>query len=448
MPTWRACSRSCRQGKADNDVLFYWPEADEQDEAEGLMRQHGMHENEWLVKSPAGQKAMRMIELGYAIDFISDAQVQALEVHEGQLRTRGGDYRVLIVPATKRMPLETLAALDKHIHAGAFVRLDALPEDVPGHGRLAERRAKLQDLLKSERLIKAAAPPVDGLAFWHVCQEPAGREGLNFTRRARADGHDYFLVNLAAKPFADWLQLCRDADEVRLFDPLTGETGVTVLRAGSDRLPKVYLQLASGQSMIVRTYKGKTGAREGTWAYRKPAGPAIGLTGRWQVEFLSGGPKLPGPVTLEKLRSWTELDDALAGRFSGTARYRLEFDVPAGKSKDWMLDLGDVRETARVTLNGEFLGTTWSLPARLRVHGLKARGNVLEIEVTNLPANRVRDLDLRKVDWKIMKDINLASLKYRALDAAAWETQPSGLLGPVSLVPMKLVSPRELLIAP
>jgi hypothetical protein len=438
-----------QQGRADNDVLFYWPEADEQDEAGGLMRQHGMHENEWLVKSPAGQKAMRMIELGYAIDFISDAQVQALEAHDGQLRTRGGDYRVLIVPATKRMPVETVAAMLRLIQAGALVRLDALPEDAPGYGRLAERRAKLQEMLKSEALIKAAAPPVDGLALWHVCQESAAGQGLNFTRRARADGHDYFFVNLTAKPFADWVHLCRDADDIQLFDPLTGETGGAVLRAGSDRLPKVYLQLDSGQTMIVRAFNGKASqAGLGTWAYRLPAGPGIGLTGRWQVDFLNGGPKLPGPVTLEKLRSWTDLDDAVAGRFSGIARYRLEFDAPAGKSKEWVLDLGDVRETARVTLNGEYLGTTWSLPARLRADGLKARGNVLEIEVTNLPANRVRDLDLRKVDWKIMKDINLASLKYRALDAAAWETQLSGLLGPVSLVPMKLVSPRELPIAP
>jgi hypothetical protein len=78
----------------------------------------------------------------------------------------------------------------------------------------------------------------------------------------------------------------------------------------------------------------------------------------------------------------------------------------------------------------------------LRLGPLKPRGNVLEVEVSNMPANRVRDLELRKVDWKIMKDINLASLRYRALDAARWQPAPSGLLGPVRLVPLELVSPR------
>ena len=102
-----------------------------------------------------------------------------------------------------------------------------------------------------------------------------------------------------------------------------------------------------------------------------------------------------------------------------------------------------MRESARVRLNGQEIGTAWSLPFQLRLdNALKERGNVLEIDVTNFPANRIRDLDVRKVDWKIMKDINLASLKYQALDASQWALAPSGLLGPVRLVPLTVVSPR------
>ena len=78
----------------------------------------------------------------------------------------------------------------------------------------------------------------------------------------------------------------------------------------------------------------------------------------------------------------------------------------------------------------------WSLPFKVNLDGLKARGNVLEVEVTNLAANRVRDLDVRKVPWKIMREINIVTVKYRPFDAAAWEVEPSGLLGPVALVPL------------
>ena len=69
------------------------------------------------------------------------------------------------------------------------------------------------------------------------------------------------------------------------------------------------------------------------------------------------------------------------------------------------------------------------------------KGNVLEIEVTNLAANRIHDLDVRKVPWKSMREINLVSVKYKPFDAAAWEVEPAGLLGPVTLVPLALVSP-------
>ena len=62
--------------------------------------------------------------------------------------------------------------------------------------------------------------------------------------------------------------------------------------------------------------------------------------------------------------------------------------------------------------------------------------------MTNLPANRIRDLDLRKVDWKIMRDANLVTLRYQPFDASQWSIAPSGLLGPVRLVPLKRLQPR------
>ena len=47
---------------------------------------------------------------------------------------------------------------------------------------------------------------------------------------------------------------------------------------------------------------------------------------------------------------------------------------------------------------------------------LKPGENSLEVEVTNLSANRIRDLELRKVDWKIMKDANIISVSYQKFD--------------------------------
>jgi hypothetical protein len=99
-----------------------------------------------------------------------------------------------------------------------------------------------------------------------------------------------------------------------------------------------------------------------------------------------------------------------------------------------------VRESARVRLNGRDVATAWSLPFELRLgDALRPGRNLLEIEVTNVAANRIRDMDRRGVEWKIMRDINLVNIRYEPFNASAWPLELSGLLGPIELVPMRRV---------
>ena len=112
------------------------------------------------------------------------------------------------------------------------------------------------------------------------------------------------------------------------------------------------------------------------------------------------------------------------------------------EADDWLLDLGDVRESARVSINGQSVGTLWSLPFQTRVGSfIKPGTNKLEIEVTNLAANRIRDLDARGVEWKKFHEINFVNIRYQPFDASKWPLVDSGLLGPVKLVPMKKIQP-------
>ena len=102
-----------------------------------------------------------------------------------------------------------------------------------------------------------------------------------------------------------------------------------------------------------------------------------------------------------------------------------------------MLDLGKVRESAQVTINGQKVGTVWSLPFEIPVgRYLKKGKNHIELDVTNLPANRIADYDRRKVEWKIFYEINFVNLLYAPFDASKWKIIPSGLIGPVKLVPL------------
>ncbi len=436
-------------GRPDNDVLIYWPFDDLVDNPEGQMRQLGVHENKWLIESPAGKLAIEVLHAGHGFDFISDAQIAQLRLKDGHLVTpAGGRYRALVIPRARRIALSTLM----HVQALAQQRgrsmespeqivFEELPDDVPGFGQLEARRRQFQQPVSGGGTVTRDV--ISWLDRNVSAGEPASRVPLAWQRRARADGFDYFFANLTGKDFDGWLQLARPADAALLLDPLTGRAGVAALRTESG-MAHVYLQLAGGQSTILRTYGRKAKPRgSSAWQYTKRAGEGQPVAGEWQVAFLRGGPALPAPLRLPELRDWTALEDPALASFAGTARYRIEFDSPARRADAWQLELGDVREAARVRLNGEEVGHAWSLPFTLRLPGkLKPKGNVLEIEVTNLPANRIRDLDLRNVDWKVMKEINLVTLRYKPFDASGWQPAPSGLLGPVRLVPLEVVRPR------
>jgi len=433
-------------GAPDNDVLLYFPFDDVVEHASGFMEHYGVHDNKWLSESPAGLLATKLLESGHAFDHVSDAQLQRVKAQDGMfIAPGGGRYRVIVVPTTRRMPVETLKQLKDLASRNPAVIFQSLPQDVPGYARLEERRTELRGIAASPVLTRAIAGdnvlPV--LVKHRVRREAAPLNGLSHIRRARGDGFDYLFANLSGKAFDGWLPLGTPGGTALLLDPLSGRDGLASARNRDGNL-EVYLQLASGESAIVRTYKSaKAHPGRKRWHYLAPLDEGREIKGDWQVSFLEGGPALPAAAHMSTLASWTSLTDPEAQRFAGTARYRLEFDAPDKTAGDeWLLDLGDVREVARVRLNGESLGTAWSLPFRVRLGASLKPRNVLEIEVTNLPSNRVRDLDVRKVPWKFMRDINLVSVKYRPFDASAWDVEPAGLLGPVRLVPAKLVSPK------
>ncbi len=426
-----------QSGRPDNDVLLYWPFHDVLHAPDGLMKQYGVHDRSWLNGSAFEKTATELLRAGYSVDYISDDQLIHSRGEAGAVVTPGGTrYRALVVPQTLHMPVETAARIRELMQEGATVILpDGPPADVPGLGNLDERRAQLQALLDTPVFQQPSALFIT-LANQLVPREPAADAGLEFIRRARDGGRDYFFTNLTDRPFDGWLRLGTPARAATLTDPLTGRSGAAPLRPGAN--PQVYLQLAPGESILLSTVETDAAPAGSAWTWTKAAGPAAPLAGEWRITFLTGGPELPPAMRTRELKSWTELGGEAAQNFGGTARYRLEFDLPATVADDWLLDLGDVRESARVRLNGQEVAIAWSLPFRLRVGPhLKPGRNVLELDVTNLAANRIRDLDRRKVDWKIMREINFVDIAYKRFDASGWPLTPSGLLGPVTLTPLK-----------
>jgi hypothetical protein len=135
--------------------------------------------------------------------------------------------------------------------------------------------------------------------------------------------------------------------------------------------------------------------------------------------------------------TWTRFSIPETERFAGTAAYTTSFARPTMAADRCILDLGQVRDSARVYLNGAEVGTLIAAPYRIIVGPLPAGMNKLKIEVTNVAANRIRDLDRRGVQWRIFRDINFVNINYQPFDASNWPVRDAGLLGPVTLRPLR-----------
>jgi len=225
------------------------------------------------------------------------------------------------------------------------------------------------------------------------------------------------------------------------FDAMSGGQGRLNVRVNATTR-EVYLQIPAGGSLIVA--ESPAPGRETFDAFRA-AGEPIAVGGSWTVEFLKGGPRLPARQTVDRLGSWTTFGRD-AEVFSGTATYKTTLKRPGTKSERWQLDLGRVADSARISLNGRDLATLIQAPYRVVLEASQLRAtNTLEVSVTNLSANRIRDLDVRGVAWKKFYNVNFPARlpDNRGADglftASRWEPLESGLLGPVTLTPLSVI---------
>jgi hypothetical protein len=334
------------------------------------------------------------------------------------------------------------------------------PADVAGLADVDARRARLLDAIRG---VPFGPPDAEGISQAQVGQgrflngddlavlltragvvrERMVDQDVRFARRRDAAGRTYFISNTGSRAVDGWVPLAIDTPQAIVFDPIRGVSGGGKVRPPNGRASAgtdVFLQIPPGGSLIVRT---SAVAPRNELAFYHPAGPSTGIEGRWTIRFTKGGPVLPSPQILERLRSWTELPDPDLGRFSGTALYTATFPRPGTRGAAWALDLGEVRETARVRLNGQALGTSIGSPHRFIVpDGMLRSSNALEVAVTNLSANRIADLDRRGVPWKKFYNVNFParSPENRGADglfsAANWTPLDSGLIGPVTLTPL------------
>jgi hypothetical protein len=178
------------------------------------------------------------------------------------------------------------------------------------------------------------------------------------------------------------------------------------------------------------------------------------LQGPWEVQFQArrGAPE---QVTLDSLMDWAQHTNNGIRYFSGTATYHKSFNLPSslvGNGQRTFLDLGNVMVMAQVSLNGKALGTLWKPPYKVEITGaVKTGENQLEIKVVNLWVNRLigdeeladdseRNPEGTLKGWPqwLLDGQPSTTGRYSFTSWRLWKRgsplQPSGLLGPVTIV--------------
>jgi len=378
---------------------------------------------------------------GYWADTIgTDAFLTRLSVENGDLILPNGvRYKVLILPDTPVMRPDVAVKLAALANAGARI-IGPPPTTSPGlsdrakndglvaavgqdlwapDAPFADRIRAAQDIEQALRAFKIA-PDLSVVAA--DCPKP-----LLWIHRRSEEADVYFLSNqtdlptiaqislpgLGRLPELWWPDAGRieaapyhfvegERRHIKLALPPSGSVFI-VLRHQAARAITISALTSPSASDVHSTVSGadliaaENGAYVVTFSDRSRksvtvrglAAPFV-ITSPWTLTF-ADKPQGATDRTLARLVSWTQFEDE-ARFYSGTATYRTRFAFPHRRSSDtaFLLDLGEVANTARVVLNGQDLGTLWKPPFTIDLAPALASGlNSLEVEVTNLWANRM-----------------------------------------------------------
>ena len=383
------CQSFLQMGKPDNDFLVYLPVHDMwKQRTKELLMQFDIHAMDKHAPTFI-QSILRIDSLGYDCDYISDRQLEKVTLQDNLLVTEGGTrYKGIIIPTGTTISPALKALLSR------WSSLVVYGEDATAMAHLAKAEP-----MKSQLHLRSI-------------------------RRQNDTGYHYFIANLTPNDICQDVALAVPFNSATWYDPMTGDITPALVNNG-----KVAISLRSGESRILRTSSVQYAE-----AMPQPTKQDFALAGPWSLSFIEEAPRVPQHFTLDTPQTWETLNSEAAITM-GTGVYTTTFKMTKQQARQhWMIDLGDVRESARVYINGQFVGCAWAVPFILDCRNTLKKGkNELRIEVTNLPANRISDMDRRAVPWRKMKEINVVDINYKKTTYESWQPVKSGLNGEVRL---------------
>ena len=368
--------------------------------------------------------------LGYNFDGCDpDTLIERASAKNGRIVFPDGmTYRLLMLPESDTMTPRLLRKIKGLSEAGATV-VGPRPLKSPSLTDYPDCDAEVRQLAKEFwPKILGPQPAADVLAKMGVPPDFEADKNLRYVHRRDGDADVYFVANGQPTAVKTTCTFRVAGKTPEIWDPITAEMRSAPAFqqvGGRTTLP---LEFKSSGSLFV-IFRAPTEVKRSTGRNFPDFKSVQEIGGPWIVKF---DPRWGGPpsVRFDSLVDWTKRPEEGVRPYSGIATYTRTFKLSsaAGVHQRLYLDLGAVRVMARVKLNGQDMGITWTPPFRLDItEAVNAEDNVLEISVANLWPNRmIGDQFLPSDDRYAWSTWNPFTKDSPLLE--------SGLLGPVRLM--------------
>ena len=464
------CQYILQQGRPVADILYLTPEG-------------APHVFQPPSSALTGEEPIRD-RRGYNFDACSPSQLRKASVINNEIVFPGGaTYRLLVLPNTLKMTPELTGRIISLVFAGATV-IGRPPLESPSltNYPYSRRSVRIKSLLAWGGLVPPAKQTEhrygEGKVIWggplnlpdsqlypdygsiagilqrqNIPEDFGSTGALRYTHRTAADWDLYFVANKTGGDLQTTATFRSVNGRPELWDPVTGETRTLPQFTRQDRQTSIPLQFAAYQSFFIVFNRDTTPASSPA-PQESPAPTSNFPTTRiiatlapsWSVSF---DPQWGGPaqIAFDSLEDWTHRPEPGIKYYSGIATYRQTFAMGSlPKNEHLYLDLGQVHDLARITLNGQELCTVWTAPYKVDIsNAVKQGDNQLRIEVANRWPNRlIGDQQLpddgitngQWPEWLLQgKPRPGARISFTTYNPYQKDSPlfPSGLIGPVTI---------------
>jgi hypothetical protein len=403
-----------------------------------VWRNHGLDRNPFNLSPWYLHHMWQALNMyGYQSDYINGHILQGAHFTNGQLHFGPMSYQLVVICEVSSLSIETAKAVQKYLEQeGKVLIIGDPPHQIPGKNMrhsTEQVRAIFHKIITSPLVNVLEAPPTEHFEEWVGNQinkllEPAikiSQPNKRFfhLRKKIGDREIYFFCNSSREEVLETrIEFSKTHLKPVVWNAMNGEKSALPYKGNAANIkldPLQSLLILFEEAVPEEIYHSN---------FRKKEKVST-LTGPWEVEF-SPVREAPFKRHFSKLTDFA--DDDQLNRFAGSATYTIQWNNTGRMDRDFILDMGVVKDISEVAINGETIGQVWWGKHQYRVPKtlIKETGNVLEIKVTNLLFNYILSLENENPVAKFWMDRSRNRL---ARDGKIVEPVSAGLLGPVEV---------------